>query len=237
MQVSTLRALGLSDGEAKLYLALVKLGSAFAGELTTKANINRTNGYDALERLIEKGLVSFIISDGKKLFSPTSPNRLKEILLEKQELLESELPSLEKEFVSSKESEQATVFRGRKGIKSVFEEILRENKPIFAYGAQSLFGDLFPIYQKQWNLRRVSNKVRLNIIYNSTVRQRKKESLGLIELKYLPKDYQFPSTTLICGDLTLIVAWEPLFVFYIRSKEVAKSNMAFFNILWKVGKN
>ena len=236
MQVSTLRELGLSDGEAKLYLVLVRLGASFAGELTTKANINRTNGYDALERLIEKGLVSFSISDGKKLFSPTSPTRLKELLLEKQELLDSELPSLEKEFNSSLISESATVYRGKKGIKAVFDEALRENKTIHAYGAESRFADLFPIYQKQWNARRLEKKGLLKIIYNENVREKKKSSLGLIEIKYLPKEYQFPSTTLICGELTLIIAWEPLFAFYIRSKEVAKSNIAFFNILWKVGK-
>jgi len=237
MQLSTLKALGLSEGEAKVYLALVRLGSAFAGELTNKANINRTNVYDALERLIAKGLVSFIISDGKKQFSATSPNRLKEILAEKQELLDSELSSLQNEFNSSRSKEEATIFRGKKGMKSAFEDILRENTTIFAYGAQSLFGDLFPIYQKQWNARRVSNKTRLNIIYNATVRQRKKTSLGLINIKYLPKEYLFPSTTMVCGDLTLIIAWEPMFVFYIRSKEVAKSNMNFFNILWKVAKS
>jgi HTH-type transcriptional regulator, sugar sensing transcriptional regulator len=236
MQISTLRNVGLSEGEAKIYLTLVKLGSAFAGELSNKANINRSNGYDALERLIGKGLVSFVIFEGKRYYSSTSPTRLKELLIEKQQKLDEELPSLEKEFNSSKGNEEATVFKGKKGIKTVFEEILRENKDIFAYGAQSLFGDLFPLYQKQWNARRVLGKIKLNIIYNSNVREMKKESLGLIELKYLPGEYQFPSTTLICGETTLIIAWEPMFVFYIKSKEIAKSNMNFFNILWKSAK-
>ena len=236
MQVSTLKNVGLSDGEAKVYLALVRLGSGFAGELTTKANINRTNVYDALERLIEKGLVSFVISDGKKFFSPTSPKRLKELLEEKQSALEKELPSLEKEYNSSRAKEEATVFRGKKGIKSAFEEVLRENKPIFAYGAQSLFGELFPIYYRQWNAKRVEAKTKLSIVYNESVREKKKEVLGLIDIKYAPREYQFPATVLICGEVTLTIAWEPMFVFYIRSKEVAKSNMNFFNIIWKVAR-
>ena len=236
MQVSTLKSIGLSEGEAKVYLALIKLGSSFAGELTSKAQINRTNVYGALERLIEKGLVSFVISDGKKFFSPTSPKRLKELLEEKQQKLDSELPSLESEYNSSKSSEEATVFKGKKGIKSAFESVLRENKPIFAYGAESMFADLFPIYMYQWNSKRVLNNNTLKIIYNELVRLKKKESLGLIEIKYAPKEYQSPSTVMICGELTLIIAWESLFVFYIRSKEVAKSNMNFFNILWKIAK-
>lgn len=236
MQISTLKSLGLSDGEAKVYLALVKLGESFAGGLTSKAKINRTNVYDALERLIEKGLVSFVISDGKKLFSPTSPHRLRELLEEKQQKLDNELPLLEKEFNSSKSNQQATVFRGKKGIKSVFEETLRENKTIYSYGAENRFTTMFPIYQKQWNLRRVKQGTKLKVLFKENVRDKRKEELGLIELKYLSNEYQFPSTVMICGELVLIIAWEPMFVFYIRSEEVAKSNMNFFNILWKSAK-
>jgi len=236
MQISTLRNVGLSEGEAKIYLMLVKLGSAFAGELSNKANINRSNGYDALERLVGKGLVSFVIFEGKKYYSPTSPIRLKEMLAEKQQKLNEELPSLEKEYNSSKGNEEATVFKGKKGIKSAYESVLRENKPIFAYGAESRFADLFPIYMRQWNSKRVSNQNSLKIIYNEMVRSKNKESLGLIEVRYASKEFQSPSTIMICGDLTLTIAWEPMFVFYIRSKEVAKSNMNFFNILWKSAK-
>jgi HTH-type transcriptional regulator, sugar sensing transcriptional regulator len=236
MQVSTLKNIGLSEGEAKVYLSLITLGSTFTGELTKKAGINRTNVYDALERLMERGLVSFVIRDGKKYFSPAAPCRLKELLEEKQKLLDAELTSLEKEFNSSKVDDQATVYYGRKGLKSVLEEVLRENKTIYTYGAENRFSTMFPVYQKQWTLKRVEKGIWIKVLFKESVREKNKQSLGLIDLRYLPNEYQFPSTTLMCGEITLIIAWEPLFVFYIRSKDVVKSNMSFFNILWKSAK-
>jgi sugar-specific transcriptional regulator TrmB len=236
MQISTLRGLGLSDSEAKVYLVLVKTGGSFAGELSQKAGVNRTNSYDSISRLIEKGLVSFVILDGKKFFSPTSPLRLKELLVEKQLALDNELPSLVKEYNSSKEIEQATVFKGRSGIKSSLEEVLRENKPIFVFGAESRFADLFPVYMRQWNAKRVLNNSSLKIIYNENVRSQKKEKLGLIDIRYASEENLSPSTTMICGDLTLIIAWGPMFVFHIRSKEVSKSNLTFFNMIWSLAK-
>ena len=55
-----LTSLGLSKNEAKVYLALLDLGSATAGKIAEKSKVHRTNVYDALERLIEKGVVTYI---------------------------------------------------------------------------------------------------------------------------------------------------------------------------------
>jgi sugar-specific transcriptional regulator TrmB len=237
MELGLLEELGLSSTEAKVYIALIHLGSAHAGELTKKAGVNRSNVYDAVERLIAKGLVSFVISDKKKLFSPANPQRLKEILVAKEKKLDSSLALLEKEFNSTRNQEDATVFRGKDGVKEVFEDVLREGKTLYAYGAESKFSDLFPIYQKQWIQRRKESGIGIKMIFNERVRSRHKEDLGLIEVKYLPEHYQFPSITLVYGDKTAIISWtDPIFVFSIKSKEVAKSNMNFFKILWDTAK-
>ena len=52
--------LGLTNTEAKIYVTLIDLGRAQAGIISRKSGIHRRSVYDALERLIEKGLVSYI---------------------------------------------------------------------------------------------------------------------------------------------------------------------------------
>jgi len=152
----TLKNIGLSETETKVYLALLELGPALAGVITKKSNVNRTNVYDALERLIGKGLVSYVMSANRKKFEPVNPNRLNEMLREKQDKLDIIMHELQSKYVASYEKEEATIFRGKKGIKSIFEEILKEKKDLFAYGAEGRFADLFPAYQKHWNKKRVS---------------------------------------------------------------------------------
>lgn len=238
MDIKILQEIGLSATETKVYLALLELGSGLAGKITKKSEVNRTNVYDALERLIEKGLVSYVISSNRKVFEPVNPERLKDILTEKQEKLDSIMNELSSKYKANNTEEEATIFKGKKGIKSIFEDVLKEEKDLFAYGTESHFADMFPAYQKYWNKRRVKSKIRLKMIYNKKVKERKiEEHLKLLEMRFLPKQYDFPSTIIIYGDKVVTIVWSELpFGFMIKSKEIAKSNMNFFEILWKIAK-
>jgi len=239
MSTEELQEFGLSNTEAKVYLALLELGKSKAGEITKKSAVNRTNVYDALERLIEKGLVSYVSENNKKVFESVNPERLQEILKDKQEKLEKTIEELKTRYNKSQKQEDAFVFRGKKGIKSIFEDILNEKKELFCYGAESKFKDLFPFYQKHWNEERAKLKIDLKMIYSERVREiKKKEHLKLLEMKFLPKTYDFPSTVMIYGDRVVTIVWlEEPFGFVIKSEEAVKSNMNFFEILWKIAKS
>jgi sugar-specific transcriptional regulator TrmB len=238
MDTKILRDLGLSDNESKVYIALLSLGLANAGEITKKSEVNRTNVYDALERLIDKGLTTYIKKDKKKFFEPVNPIRLKEILKEKEEDLDSILPELSEKFSSSKPKEFATIYKGKKALKSVFEDILREKKEIFAYGAQTNFIRLFPVYQNIWNAKRAMAGIKVNMVYNEKVRESLKNyNRKLIEMRFLSKEYDFPSTVLSYGNKTVTFIWtEQPMAIVITSDEVYKSNKNFFDILWKIAK-
>lgn len=238
MDLQILQEMGLSITESKVYLALLGHGPALAGEITKKSQINRTNVYDALERLIEKGLVTYVLSANRKIFEPVNPEQLREILKEKQEKLNKILPELKLKYNETKSEEEARIFKGKKGIKSIFEDILKEKRDLFVYGAESKFADIFPAYQKYWNKNRASLGIHVKIIYTEKVKKRKKEEgLRLLVMKFLPAYYEFPSTNLIYGNNVVIIAWTDVpFGFMIKSKEIVKSNMNFFEILWKIAK-
>src|SRR3989338_10345709 len=112
MDTQILQEIGLSNTEVKVYLALLELGSALAGEITKKSEVNRTNVYDALERLIEKGLVTYVISANRKVFEPVNPEMLREILKDKQEKLSSVINELQLKYKTSRSKEEATIFKG-----------------------------------------------------------------------------------------------------------------------------
>jgi len=236
MDIEIIQEAGLSPTEAKVYLALIELGSALAGETTKKSGVNRTNVYDALERLIEKGLVSYVISANRKVFEPINPERLKELLVEKEKRIDSVMDELKMKYNSNEKKEEATIFRGKKGIKSIFQDILKEKNDLFAYGAESRFADMLPAYQKYWNKERAKLGIKVKMIYSKKVKKRKiKENLKLLKMKFLPENYVFPSTVMIYGDKVATIVWSDYsFGFVVKSKEVARSQMNFFNISWKV---
>jgi sugar-specific transcriptional regulator TrmB len=141
---------GLAGNEAKVYLALLDLGSALAGEITKKSGVNRTNVYDALDKLIEKGLVSYVIEANRKYFEVGSPNRIIKYLDEreqeikrKRDLVNSVLPDLETRRKLSKEPQEATIYKGRKGLKSIAEDVLKTKKELLVFGAEGKFVEMF----------------------------------------------------------------------------------------------
>ncbi|MFH1211984.1 MAG: helix-turn-helix domain-containing protein, partial [Candidatus Woesearchaeota archaeon] len=71
MENAVLREIGLSKNECRVYLSLIKLGSGTVQEISKKSNVHRANVYDVLNKLMEKGLVSYIIKKGKRLYQTT----------------------------------------------------------------------------------------------------------------------------------------------------------------------
>src|SRR3989338_8148629 len=98
-----LEKLGLTGNEVKVYLALLRLGSVTAGEIIKSTNLHRAGTYDTLERLMEKGLVSYVIRANRKYFEAASPKNFLGVLERKEEELRKErsellkiVPDLEK---------------------------------------------------------------------------------------------------------------------------------------------
>lgn len=242
---SILGQVGLTGNEAKIYLALLELGSALAGELTKRSGVNRTNVYDALDRLIEKGLVSYVVKANRKYFEATPPDRILRYLDEiqnelkkKKKMVNSIIPELEVKRKLGKQPQEATIYKGRKGLKSITEDILKEKKHMFVFGAQGNFISLFPHYGNHWHVRRGKLKIPVTVIYNEKVRSQKiKANWKYFEMRFNSNLYDTPSTTWIYGDKVAIVIWlnQPI-ITLIRSKEVAKSYKQFFNVLWNNSK-
>jgi len=237
-----LESAGLSGNEIKVYLSLLDLGSALAGEITKKSGVNRTNVYDALDRLTEKGLVSYVIQANRKYFEAAAPHKLVKYLEEKEqeikkkkELIITILPALEKRRKLSREPQESTIYKGRQGLKSVAEDVLGTKKPIFIFGAEGQFVELFTHYAQSWHARRGKLNIPLRIIFNEKLRSVKLTAdFPKTEMRFNSRFYDTPSTTWIYGDKVAIIVWseQPL-VTLIRSKDVALSYKQFFDLMWR----
>ena len=68
--------LGFGDKEASVYLALLELGPSTTTEISRRAGINRTTGYDILESLAGDGLINPIGDTKIQKFSAESPEKV-----------------------------------------------------------------------------------------------------------------------------------------------------------------
>lgn len=249
MDNKTLEKAGLSPNEAKVYFALLDLGSSLAGKISEKAGIHRRAAYDALNRLIEKGLVSYAIKAGKKYYEASNPQKLLEMLKEKEEEINRKekeiheiLPDLILKYKQTKSKLEASIYKGKDGLKTVMELILKEGKDWLSIGSTGRGPKVLPYFLPGWHKRRLKLKIKYNglIADSPDGRKRAKEflKLGLAQVKFLPKTIKNPQTIWIFGNKTaiLLVSIEQPIVFLINNKEISDSFRDQFNWLWKQAK-
>ena len=235
---NTLKSLGLTQREAEAYLGLYNFKETTATQLAKITKEHRTNIYDCLNRLIEKGVVSYFREKDKKLFEAADPEMLKNILKEKELNLNSILPELKLKNELAVKKSEAHIFEGIVSIRNMLNHFLEAGKTRYAYGspitASKMLGDYF---LESYHRKRLSKKLKLFLIYNSDAKERINHlnSLELTESRFLPKEYDSPVTTNICGDEVVIFLYskKPLAI-QIRNSQIAEAYKKYFDLLWRL---
>ncbi|MFA6460825.1 MAG: helix-turn-helix domain-containing protein [Candidatus Woesearchaeota archaeon] len=225
-----LQVLGLTKTEAKLYLALVELGRSQAGILSRKTGIHRRSVYDALERLIEKGLVSYIRENDKRFYLAEDPKRLEELAQLQKKAIDEVVPDLAKIFLEHKEKQETKFYRGIEGLKNIFEDQITEGKPVYIIGASRKASEILKYYLPHYTSKRVKNKLKMFLIYAG---EKRDFAVPYGETRYLPESYDSPVSTNIYGEKVAIIVWgpEPVAIL-IKNTDIAKTYMHYFNLLW-----
>ncbi len=235
----SLEKLGFSPSEIKVYANLLKNGASYANRISSQTKINRSNIYEALDRLVSKGIISFITRNKVKWFEAKSPDSVMSLIKEKEaelkntkEEISRDITELKKSISADRKSLEATIFVGKKGLRMLFEEILEEKKPIALIAAELQFKELFGPYFELWHKTRIEKKIPQRTIiplkFKGKIEKRK-----FLEYKFIDNKFTNPTTTIIYGSRCLLIQWsnEPIAV-KIQDKEITKSHLNYFNLLW-----
>lgn len=231
--------LGFTKNEAKVYYALLKKGLSTVNEISSVTSIHRTNIYDCLERLLEKGLVNYIYKDGKKHYQSSNPNKFKDILKEKEERFSEVLPKMLELKSSVINKELAEIHRGLKAVRMILNNFLKKKQPILVYGipkkALALMEDFIFLFHK----RRIKRRIVMKHIYDEDAVKRINQlnKMPYTYAKYIPKLKDSPVSTNICGEEIVFILWSEIpYIIQIKNKEIASSYKNYFNLLWKISK-
>lgn len=242
MYQELLQKIGLSLNESRVYEALIYLGEAKVNALSIKSKVHRRNVYDSLHKLIEKGLASETFVKGEKLFKPIDPERLKEILKEKETALETFLPEMKKLYQAVQPEADAYLFRGIEGTKNYLQLILQEKQPVYFIGAKAMWLDpRLKHYLPHFDQERKKLGIKFMHLFDYEVKTQKPEILKLVgkPYKFLPPNYSSPTMVDIFGDyvVTFVGAkpgqlYEEPLMFVMKSKLLAEGYRKFFQFIW-----
>jgi len=230
-----LEKIGLSEVEAKVYIALLRLGSAKAGKIAKDARLNRTSTYDGLKRLLEKGLVGYRVEANRKVFSAVGPERLTGYLKEKEEFAEESLPALKAIWLQPKGKHNVTLFYGNKGVKSVFLDMIKEHQPNCVLDSEGQFTERMPDFAKFFVKQVEKYKIPIRHIVREGVDIKPSKTT---QVRFVPRGAASDAVTNIYGNKIAIILWSdtPEAV-VIESKSAADAYRNYFEVIWKAAKD
>lgn len=248
MDIAVLEEFGLTQNESSIYLALCGLGKAHVGEIADRIGLHRKTIYDCLRRLEIKGLVGTFIEEKTKFFVPVNPNRLLDILNEREEELKSQkeriqktLPELLNFFNKKREKVESAIFKGKEGLKTICEDVVRTKpKRLYSITSAGKVLEVLPIYIERFHRKRVKEGIELLIIFNKNPESKKRglklSKMGLTKVKYLPTDYIIPTSIWIYGNKVAFLVWDAELGILIEGEDVSDSFKKHFNTIWKIAK-
>ena len=243
MYIESLENIGLTPNEAKIYSALLELKRGSIWDISTYAGIHRRNAYDAIQRLIFKGLAFQVLPKKFLTYAPVHPEKLQELIEEKQKSLESVLPGLVKKFNRVNVPQSIYVYKGVAGLKNYINLELKVGKSVYGIGSK---GSWFDPRIKNFALRAAKKydalKVQSKIIYDDSVKNYPEviKAIGK-EYKFLPKEFSTESSIDIFGDYVAIYSGispkqldDEITIFILKDKSLARDYMKWWEFMWSV---
>lgn len=239
--IQSLTQFGLSDKEARIYRALLPLGTANVTEIATRADVKRPTAYVVLSELHQRSLVSEVKSGKEKLYTAVQPNELRLQLAARLTAFDAALPKLTKLVTSQVGRPQVKVLEGKqKMIDAWYRSIKSPDELLFLSNIDALvteFDQFLPeilsvLRQYQHPFRELVGATRLGRKHARTTQ--KDLPFGEVRLLAAP----LSSDIVVSGETVLISSFAAnnFYVVSIENPLIAASYRTLFEQLWKHAK-
>ena len=240
--IDQLETLGLNGRQAKVYLALLQLGSASAIEIAKATRFKHPTVYDVLDVLKERRLISETFEGGRKRFSAEDPNCLRLAEEERHRTLEELLPDLQALYGGGKRRPRVRVYPGSEGTEVVDEELLNVRSGEYFYfgGVREMIQNSSEEHLSDYFRKRISrgiwsNAIRIRGAEDDLEYMRGGEQ-NLRRVRYLPKPILENSAGLYLYDdrVAVISAWKENYAMIIESSELSLLLKTIWNCMWEI---
>jgi sugar-specific transcriptional regulator TrmB len=171
---------GLSEKQARVYVAALFLGPAAVQRISEQSDVNRATTYVILAELADMGLVSETTEGKKTVYVAEPPEAIERYLNSIQKDIETRKDELKKSMKELKEVSRVEVadapvvrfFKGPEAAESVHSYLSRKaskNETVYAISDVDEVLKIFPDILKQGPERRKKKKVSSKLFYSGSV--------------------------------------------------------------------
>ena len=233
-----LKELGLTENEIKVYLTLLRIGTAQAGRIAVEAALERTSTYNALKRLQEKSIIASVVEGKTRMFSAGLPEKLLDMLTEKEEIARQIIPQLKTMQKFELEKENILKFRGYAGVKTVLNDVLRScdsGEEYLMFGSEGQLSKRMPEFSRIYVAKKDQKKLKARIL----LRQANGEKVlsKYTAMKSVPTDVvSLTSVSVYKNKVSLLLWSETPEAIIIDHEDTAKTFRSYFEFMWKKAK-
>lgn len=231
---------GMTDKEARIYLATLELGEGTVQDIAKKSGIVRTSLYYIIERLVGEGFIIETKRNRKKLYVACSPTDVAQRLRQRIREFESHLDILESKRGSLFKRPRMYFLNGPAGFKETWNIIFSSHPKEYRIITEGL-NFLDYVKAKYIVSEIISEKKRLGVrsrqlIPDSLYAREKilpKDKIENRQSKLLPLHTKLPFTEIICEKLVAFIS--PKYndsIFIIEDESFSETRRVLFDELW-----
>ena len=236
---------GLSERQAKVYLAALELGPSSVSDIAQKAQIRRAGAYYLSESLVQNNLFYRTKKINKLFYSAVEPKTLLEQAKHKKQIIEENFSELQALPRLSAKKPSIHIYEGLEGIKTAYKKTLdKKNAKMYAFSPYATAQKTAQFHGREylkWGLEYLRKRAQRNIfVYDIAedspeARERKahdKEELR--ETRLVPKEkFPFTNEIDIFQNLVIVISYKELLAVLIESNDIALTLKTIFNLAWE----
>lgn len=240
--IKNLQELGYTSHEASIYVAVLAAGEASAGKVLDEVKLHREQVYRALKRLVAEGLLTHYTKRKRGYYAAVDPEIIVKKITTKVQLAQSLQPILKE--MHQNRPQVIRISEGKEALMASVEDVLKTLNPGDEYmvlgGVGETFYELSKDFISKYHKQFLKKNIRLRIIGAQGQSYSKELQSGShISVRFLPRPYGVPASTVIYGDKVAIEVFdeevpENVAIITIENKKIAASYRHTFETMWEL---
>jgi len=236
--LTILKQAGLSQKEARVYLASLELGPASISQIATRAQLKRPTVYLVMSDLMKKSFIIKILKGRRTFYRAENPEKIVTDLRSKLVKLEKAAPQLESLYQNPPRKAKVRFYEGREEIKKLYWEAATSGRDFiccFSFRNYSRLvskkenDKIFEIIEKK--KLKIKDLVEDSKESREYARMKTRKNIG--QTKFLPKNFQTKTDLFVYGDKVVMISFSSLSATVIEDEDIAETQRNFLKFMWK----
>lgn len=235
-----LRNIGLKQKEAQVYLATLELGPSSILSISKRAQVHRTLVYQAIESLIDRGLIMKVPQKKSVHYKAIDPHELVTYVQNKEERLRQALPDFISLMGSGTAQPQVSFYKGRTQLRQLFRSTLDcQSKVIWAYFPSLSMQQIIGAEEMNAVIReRIRRKIKLRVMrakqWEVPFETYKETDRAMRDVRFLSPEFSPRMGFYIFDDIVCFFSpVEESYGVMIQSESFANLQRTMFENMWR----